>query len=290
MGSGKRFAVLLCAEDSDYVKKKYGGYFGVFLRMLAEEGEAWDVFRVSSGEFPGDGEIGGYDGFVITGSCSDAHSNDLWICKLLNLLKKLDSMKKKVLGVCFGHQGLRLEEILKVLKTSHLNSFCLQSHSLFFPCMVFHELFEINQSNEMRILSRALGGKTGRSITGWDIGVRTVHLSQSSKLFASLKMPKLLSIIECHQDEVRELPPKAEVIAWSNKTGIEMFRYGDHMMGIQGHPEYTKDILLHLTDRLLNCNLILGSFADEVRANVEASEPDMEAWKKLCISFLKGGL
>ncbi|KAL7199738.1 hypothetical protein ACSBR2_021944 [Camellia fascicularis] len=244
MGSGKRFAVLLCAEDSDYVKKKYGGYFGVFLRMLAEEGEAWDVFRVSGGEFPGDGEIGGYDGFVITGSCSDAHSNDLWICKLLNLLKKLDSMKKKVLGVCFGHQ----------------------------------------------ILSRALGAKTGRSITGWDIGVRTVHLSQSSKLFASLKMPKLLSIIECHQDEVRELPPKAEVIAWSNKTGIEMFRYGDHMMGIQGHPEYTKDILLHLTDRLLNCNLILESFADEVRANVEASEPDMEAWKKLCISFLKGGL
>lgn len=55
---------------------------------------------------------------------------------------------------------------------------------------------------------------------------------------------------------MRELPAKAEVIAWSNKTGIEMFKYGDHMMGIQGHPEYTKDILLHLIDRLLQRNFI----------------------------------
>lgn len=29
-----------------------------------------------------------------------------------------------------------------------------------------------------------------------------------------------------------------------------MFKYGSHMMGIQGHPEYTQDILFHLIDRL----------------------------------------
>ncbi|KAA8545670.1 hypothetical protein F0562_020879 [Nyssa sinensis] len=241
---GKRFGVLLCAEESDYVKKKYGGYFGVFVKMLAEEGETWDVYRVSNCEFPDDDEIGNYDGFVITGSCSDAHGNDVWICKLLNLLRKLDSMKKKVLGICFGHQ----------------------------------------------ILGRALGGKVGRAISGWDIGVTTVHLSSSSKLFASLKMPNLLSVIECHRDEVWELPPRVEVMAWSEKTGIEMFRHGDHMMGIQGHPEYTKDILLHLVDRLVQRKYIMDSYADEVKANVEASEPEREAWKKLCISFLKGRL
>lgn len=101
---GKKFAVLLCAEDSEYVKKKYEGYFGVFVRMLGEEGESWDVYRVAGNEFPNEKELGMYDGFVITGSCSDAHSNELWICKLLNLLKVLDSLKKKVLGICFGHQ------------------------------------------------------------------------------------------------------------------------------------------------------------------------------------------
>lgn len=232
----KRFAVLLCAEDSEYVKKKYGGYFGVFVKMLAEEGEIWDMYRVAAGEFPDDEEIGNYDGFVITGSCNDAYGNDVWICRLLNLLKRLDSMKKKVLGICFGHQ----------------------------------------------IVGRALGGKIGRASSGWDIGVRTVNLS------SSMRMPALLSIIECHRDEVLHLPPKVEVVAWSDKTGIEMFRYGDHMMGIQGHPEYTKDILLHLIDRLLQLNLITESYADKARDRLDAGEPDREAWKKLCTSFLKG--
>ncbi|KAK8558738.1 hypothetical protein V6N13_098376 [Hibiscus sabdariffa] len=242
MGVAKKFAVLLCAEDSDYVKKRYGGYYGVFVEMLAEEGETWDFFRVANGEFPDDDEIGGFDGFVITGSCSDAHGNDVWICRLVSLLKKLDSLKKKVLGICFGHQ----------------------------------------------ILSRALGGKTGRSTTGWDIGVRTINFS--SELFSSLNIPTTLSIIECHQDEVWEHPPNAEVIAWSEKTGVEMFRHGDHMMGIQGHPEYTKDILSHLIDRLTQRCYIEESHGEELKGKLETVQPDKDAWKKLCTSFLKGRL
>ncbi|XP_022136858.1 gamma-glutamyl peptidase 5-like isoform X1 [Momordica charantia] len=239
---GKRFAVLLCAEDSEYVKKKYGGYFGVFVRMLGEEGETWDAYRVADGEFPDDDDVGIYDGFVITGSCSDADANDAWICDLLLLLKKLNALNKKVLGICFGHQ----------------------------------------------VLCRALGGKTGRALSGWDIGIRTVHMSPSSKVFSSFKIPSMLSVIECHRDEVRELPPKAEVIGWSEKTGIEMFKYGDHMMGIQGHPEYTMDILLHLIDRLVQRNFIMETYAKELKVKVEEGEPSREAWKRLCINFLKG--
>ncbi|KAL8158661.1 hypothetical protein V2J09_000198 [Rumex salicifolius] len=242
----RRFAVLLCAEESEYVKKKYGGYFGVFVRMLAEEGEIWDVYRVAAGDFPHDDSLAAYDGFVITGSCNDAHGDDAWICELLMLLKKLDSMKKKVLGICFGHQ----------------------------------------------ILGRAIGGKTGRSLTGWDLGVRPINLSSaSSKLFSSFNIPPVLSIIECHQDEILELPPKAEIMAWSGETGIEMFRYGDHIMGIQGHPEYNNDILFHLINRLLQRDLVEDTFADQMRAKILSSQsPSKEAWRRLCTSFLKGRL
>ncbi|MED6197203.1 hypothetical protein PIB30_054416 [Stylosanthes scabra] len=236
----KRFGVLLCAEDSELVRKKYGGYFGVFARMLAEEGEIWDVYRVARGEFPEDDELALYNGFVITGSCNDAHGNDPWIHQLLNFLQKLNSINIKVLGICFGHQ----------------------------------------------ILGRALGGKVIRSPTGWDIGIRTINLSSSS----SLNLPSKLSIIECHRDEIWELPPKAEVIAWSEKTGIEMFRYGDHIMGIQGHPEYTKDILLHLIDRLTQHNLIHQEFAMESRLKLAMWEPDKDSWKRICVGFLKGRL
>ncbi|KAH7517639.1 hypothetical protein FEM48_Zijuj09G0086000 [Ziziphus jujuba var. spinosa] len=204
--------------------------------MLGEEGETWDLYRVSRGEFPLDDEIDTYDGFVISGSMNDAHGDDVWICMLLNFLKKLDSLKKK-------------------------------------------------------ILSRALGGKSGRAKTGWDIGIRTVQLSTSStRTFSYLKMPALLSIFEIHRDEVWELPPKAELIAWSDKTGVEAFKYGDHMMGIQGHPEYTKDIFLNLIDRLVKLDYIMDSQAEELKAKIETREPDSEAWKRFCIGFLKSKL
>ncbi|KAJ8640486.1 hypothetical protein MRB53_017180 [Persea americana] len=237
----KRFAVLMCAEDSDFVKKRYGGYFQVFLGLLKEEGEIWDMYRVSLGDFPEDEELEEYEGFVITGSCKDAHGNDPWVCKLVTLLKKLDSMHKKLLGFCFGHQ----------------------------------------------ILSRAIGGKIGRAINGWDVGVNTVNLSPS-KLLSALQIPSVLPIIECHQDEVWELPKRAEVMACSKKTGIEMFRCGDHIMGIQGHPEYSKDILLHLIDRLRGCHLIQSGHVELAKASMEAYVPNQEAWKRLCLAFLKG--
>ncbi|KAK4768757.1 hypothetical protein SAY86_026907 [Trapa natans] len=238
----RRFAVLLCAEDSDYVRAKYGGYFGIFKEMLGAPGEEWHVYRAVRHELPLDeAEIQLYDGFVITGSCSDAYGDDPWIRDLLVFLGKLDSMKKKVLGICFGHQ----------------------------------------------ILGRAVGGKVGQA-KSWDIGLRTVNLSTTSAFFSSLGIPLGLSIIQCHRDEVKELPPKVEVVARSDKTGIEMFRFGDHIMGIQGHPEYTKDILLHLIDRLLQKTLITESYADDLKVNIGACEPDKEAWRTLCISFLKG--
>ncbi|KAL3626110.1 hypothetical protein CASFOL_029659 [Castilleja foliolosa] len=239
---GQKFAVLLCADDWDYVKNNYGGYLGVYKRLLKEEGDEWDAFRVSRDEFPADDVIGDYSGFVITGSSSCADGNDLWIGKLLELLKRLDFRKKKVLGICFGHQ----------------------------------------------ILGRALGGKIGRSSAGWDIGITKVHLFPS-QIVSSMTMPESLSVIECHRDEVYELPPEVELLAWSEKTGVEMFKYGDHMMGIQGHPEYTKDILLHLIDRIVDNGIIGESIAEVAKMKLEeASEADEEAWKKLCIGFLKG--
>jgi len=58
---------------------------------------------------------------------------------------------------------------------------------------------------------------------------------------------------------VWEVPEGAEVLASSDKTGVEMFRVGEHVLGIQGHPEYTKDILLSLVDRLLAAGSITVS-------------------------------
>lgn len=109
-------------------------------------------------------------------------------------------------------------------------------------------------------MCRALGGKVGKSYSGWDLGLRKVSVVKELApcwFHDELgEIPASLSVIECHQDEVFEVPMGAEVIASSDKTGVEMFRIGSHILGIQGHPEYTKDILHNLIDRLLNMDAI----------------------------------
>ncbi|KAK4757559.1 hypothetical protein SAY87_018860 [Trapa incisa] len=247
----KRYALFLAARDSDYVKKVYGGYFNVFLSAFAEEGERWDLFRVVDGEFPEMKELHKYDGFVLSGSPYDAYGNDLWIHKLCFFLQTLYHMEKKVLGICFGHQ----------------------------------------------VLCRALGGRVGKSITGWDIGLRKVRIVKDCLLNDLVGAeyaeeaplpPNSLAIIECHQDEVWEVPSGAEIIAFSEKTGVEMFTFGDHIMGIQGHPEYTKDILCNLIDRLLGNGCIERGLAEDAKLALEISEPDRKCWDRICRNFLKG--
>ncbi|KAL2458220.1 Class I glutamine amidotransferase-like superfamily protein [Abeliophyllum distichum] len=243
----KRFALLMAARDSDYVKKMYGGYFNVFVEALGDQGEKWDLFRVVDGQFPDRDDLQNYEGFVISGSPHDAYGDEYWILELCFLLQTLFAMQKKVLGICFGHQ----------------------------------------------VLCRALGGKVGKAYSGWDIGIRKVRFTENFSFYGFLdgsfdEIPPTLSIIECHQDEVCEVPVGAQVLACSDKTGVEMFIFGDNILGIQGHPEYTKDILDNLIDRLLSNNSIEKGFAEEAKLKLMKTEADRKYWEKICKSFLKG--
>ncbi|KAK1420926.1 hypothetical protein QVD17_22896 [Tagetes erecta] len=247
----RRYALLLAAPDSEYVKKEYGGYFNVFVAAFGEEEEErWDMYRVVDGEFPNMHEVERYDGFVVSGSPYDAYGDDDWILELSCLLQTLYSLQKKVLGICFGHQ----------------------------------------------VLCRALGGKVGKSDSGWDIGLRKVNivkdLSPCSFLQTLLQVqtsPAMLTIIQCHQDQVWELPAGAKVIAFSDKTGVEMFTIGNHILGIQGHPEYSKDILNNLIDRLLYQDSIQIEVAKDARSRLENAEADTKLWQDICKAFLKAG-
>nr|XP_043622139.1 gamma-glutamyl peptidase 3-like [Erigeron canadensis] len=244
----RRYALLLASRDWEYVMKVYGGYLNVFVAAFGEEEERWDRYRVVDGEFPDKNELQEYDGFVVSGSPYDAYGDDNWILELCLLLQTLDSMQKKVLGICFGHQ----------------------------------------------VLCRALGGKVWKSNSGWDIGLRKVRIVEDFSACCFLKtmaeIPPALSIIECHQDEVWEVPKEAQVIAYSDKTGVEMFTIGDHILGIQGHPEYSKDILNNLIDRLLNQDCIESGLAEDARSKLENAEPDRKCWQQICKTFLKGSL
>eukprot|EP00253_Pinus_taeda_P032707 PITA_32707 len=242
MRMGKRFGILLCAPDQHYVKKKYGGYGGLYKSFLGEAGETWDFFRVVDGQFPDMEDLYRYHGFVITGSRYDAFGNDAWILKLCHLVQTLNTMGIKILGICFGHQ----------------------------------------------ILCRALGGNIARNSAGWDIGSRKITVSDNlSAKYPGLKIPSVISITECHQDKVYAVPLGAEILGSSGKTEVEMFCLGNNILGIQGHPEYTSDILFSLIDGLLDKNLIPKKMSDEAKASFRKSQPDSSMWQKICKAFLK---
>nr|CAB3445829.1 unnamed protein product [Digitaria exilis] len=255
----RRYALLLALWDSDYATKVYGGYHNVFVSAFGSgAGERWDSYRVIAGEFPLLDDLASYDGFVVSGSPHDAHGEEPWVHRLCALLRTLHAMGKRVLGVCFGHQ----------------------------------------------LLCRALGGKVARARNGWDVGVRNVTFARglvNNGGFGflgglggkgELVLPTTTAtIVEVHRDEVWEIPPGATVVAYSEKTRVEAFVVGENVLGIQGHPEYTSDILLELVDRLTGQSAIDGSVGDEARRTVAVTGgPDRAVWTGLCKSFLRGGL
>jgi hypothetical protein len=88
---------------------------------------------------------------------------------------------------------------------------------------------------------------------------------------------------------VWEVPPGGKVLAYSDKTRVEMFAVGDNALGIQGHPEYTNDILLNLIGRLVSDGTIDRCVGDTARRTAESGGPDREFWTGLCKGFLRGG-
>lgn len=151
------------------------------------------------------------------------------------------------------------------------------------------------------------------------MGLRSITIAKDSVKpggYFGDKTPNSLAIIKCHQDEVWELPESATLLAYSDKYNVEMASYGDHLLSIQGHPEYNKEILFEIIDRVVSLKLMEVCFAsvsypfytlslmlqvnvsfllilqqdlaDKAKATMEDAEPDRKQWQTLCKNFLKG--
>ncbi|EOA17302.1 hypothetical protein CARUB_v10005575mg [Capsella rubella] len=241
----RRYALFQATPDSKFVKEMYGGYFNVFVSAFGDEGEQWDLFRVIDGEFPRDDDLDKYDGFVLSGSLHDAFAQEDWIIELCSVCKKIDAMKKKILGICFGHQ----------------------------------------------IICRVRGGKVGRALRGPDMGLRKINIVQDMMEpggYFGEEVPESLLIIECHRDEVLEPPESAKVIGYSDKCNVEIFSVEDHLLCVQGHPEYNKEILLEIIDRVHKIKYIEEEYLEKAKRTIEKIEPDTRRLHILCKNFLKG--
>lgn len=139
-----------------------------------------------------------------------------------------------------------------------------------------------------QVLSRALGGKTGRASAGWEVGLRDICLNDKffSKRYAA-GMPPRLKVLQVHRDQVSEVPPGAEVLASSERTGIEMYAIGDHVLAIQGHPEFYDDVVLDLLDGRL-APLMTEEEKKLAKETLRKACADRQKWQQMCKDFLKG--
>jgi GMP synthase-like glutamine amidotransferase len=102
----------LCILENDSldsaVEHIYTGYGAMFERLLRQAGATgeFDIFNTVKGEYPL--SFDGYDAVLLTGSKADAFSQEPWVLTLKEKVHELLQAKKKLIGVCFGHQLVAL--------------------------------------------------------------------------------------------------------------------------------------------------------------------------------------
>ena len=97
-------AILNCDQIKPEFEQAYGQYPKMFKSLLKKIDQeiTFSEFDVMHGEYPKD--LMAFDLYIITGSKADAYTDIPWINDLKTFINKLNDHKKKLLGVCFGHQ------------------------------------------------------------------------------------------------------------------------------------------------------------------------------------------
>ncbi len=103
----------ICILDNDVldaaVAPTYGSYGAMFVRLLREAGAAdwtFDLFSTQQGHYPA--SFDEFDAVLLTGSRADSFSEEAWVVELRARVTQLLAAKKKLVGVCFGHQLIAL--------------------------------------------------------------------------------------------------------------------------------------------------------------------------------------
>lgn len=81
---------------------RYGDMFERLFRDAGAEHWQFDIFNTPRGEYPA--SFDSYDAILLTGSKADSFSDEPWVVDLRRRVSALLDQKKKLLGICFGHQ------------------------------------------------------------------------------------------------------------------------------------------------------------------------------------------
>jgi len=86
-----------------------------------------------------------------------------------------------------------------------------------------------------QIVAEAFGGRVGLNPGGWGVGSHQYDVSGARQAM----LGKSLRLNAMHRYQVLEKPPAAETVASSTFCPHAALRYGDRILTLQAHPEFT---------------------------------------------------
>jgi GMP synthase-like glutamine amidotransferase len=187
-----RIGILKTDQVHEDLVGDFGEYPDMFMALLSPVDPELEfvVYDVEQGEYPED--IDEVDAYLMTGSKSSVYEDQEWIHRLSDFVRELHEHRKKLVGICFGHQ------------------------------MVAH----------------ALGGRAEKSDKGWGVGAHEALFHELPEWHDG-EDPEFVLLVS-HQDQVVEPAPGTEVLAGSDFCENAVCQLGDHILTLQGHPEFIK--------------------------------------------------
>lgn len=143
---------------------EYGEYPDMFKALLSEQDASltYHVFDVEHERYPAD--IDEVDAYLITGSKCSVYDDEPWIHTLADFVRTLHQHKKKLLGICFGHQMVAHAlggEVSRSSKGWGIGVHDYQMHGE--PQLAWHDggdpAFSLLVSHQDQVLVPAVGAK-----------------------------------------------------------------------------------------------------------------------------------
>ncbi|HMV81737.1 MAG TPA: gamma-glutamyl-gamma-aminobutyrate hydrolase family protein [Blastocatellia bacterium] len=125
-----------------------------------------------------------------------------------------------------------------------------------------------------QVLAEALGGKVEKAAQGWGIGVHSLNVVNHEDWMQPAQ--SACGIQYSHRDQVTRLPENSLVLGESDHCPVAMFRVGETMLGIQGHPEFPADYVEALVRG--RTELIGAELVNAARFHTPTDEAVITAW------------
>lgn len=87
-----------------------------------------------------------------------------------------------------------------------------------------------------QMLAEALGGEVKPADYGWGVGIHDMRIVKPEPWMEPRREHATMQYM--HSDQVQRMPPESVVLAEAPHCPVAMFRVGETMLGIEGHPEF----------------------------------------------------